>query len=170
MNIKTIPLKDINPAPYNPRVDLKPGHPDYEKLKQSINSFGYVEPMVWNERTGTLVSGHQRFKILQEQGLDAVEVSVVDLPIGKEKALNLALNKIRGSWDNNKLAELLIDLQSMPDFDVSLTGFDNIEISELLDNFNEVKDDDDFDFDAVVNSIEKPITQLGDIINLGAHK
>ncbi|MCX6113168.1 MAG: DNA modification methylase [Proteobacteria bacterium] len=170
MLIKTIPLKKINPAPYNPRINLKPGDVEYEKLRQSINTFGYVEPLVWNERTGTLVSGHQRFKILQEQGLDDVEVSVVDLPIGKEKALNLALNKIRGSWDNDKLAELIIDIQSLPDFDVSLTGFDTVEISELLDNFNEVKDDDDFDFDAVVDSIERPITQLGDIINLGRHK
>lgn len=170
MNIKTIPLKDINPAPYNPRADLKPGDPDYEKLRNSLNTFGYVEPLVWNQQTGTLVSGHQRFKILQEQGLDEVEVSVVNLSLEKEKALNIALNKIQGRWDNDRLAAVLTELQSIPDFDVSLTGFDNIELSDLLDSFNTAKEDDEFDFDSVVNSIEEPITQIGDIIELGPHR
>ncbi|MBF0572026.1 MAG: ParB N-terminal domain-containing protein, partial [Candidatus Omnitrophica bacterium] len=79
MNIKSIPIQSINPAEYNPRRDLKPGDPDYEKLKISINTFGYVEPLVWNSRTGNLVGGHQRLKILVEQGVQEVEVSVVDL-------------------------------------------------------------------------------------------
>jgi ParB-like chromosome segregation protein Spo0J len=58
--------------------------------------------LVWNSRTGNLVGGHQRFKIIKEQGLKEVEVSVVDLDANKEKALNLALNKVRGDWDNEK--------------------------------------------------------------------
>jgi len=170
MIIKKVAISQINPAPYNPRINLKPGDAEYEKLKQSISTFGYVEPLVWNEKTGTLISGHQRYKVLIEQGATEIEVSVVDLPLEKEKALNLALNKIQGRWDNDRLAELLIDLQSLPDFDVGLTGFDNAEISEILDGFNEVEGDDDFDFEETVNSIEEPITRPGDLIILGKHK
>ena len=170
MLIQTIPVTQINPAPYNPRQDLKPGDAEYEKLKKSINEFGYVEPLVWNKRTGTLVGGHQRLKVLIDQGASEIDVSVVDLPIQKEKALNLALNKISGRWSEDKLAELISELNTTPDFDMSLTGFDLPEISEILDRFDEVKDGDDFDFEAEVNAIKEPITQKGDLIELGPHK
>jgi len=170
MNIKKINVSEINPAPYNPRINLKPGDPDYEKLKQSIVTFGYVEPLVWNERTKTLISGHQRLKILKEQGVNEVEVSVVDLPLAKEKTLNIALNKIEGMWDEDKLANLLSELSEMPEFDVGLTGFDAPEISELLDNHSEPKEDDNFDFDACVESIKEPVTKAGDLIQLGLHR
>src|SRR5580698_9660348 len=124
MKIEKVSINKINPAAYNPRIDLKPGDRDYKKLKQSINTFGYVEPLVWNSRTGSLVGGHQRLKILIEQGAQEVEVSVVDFDLEKEKALNLALNRIQGEWEKEKLAALLKDLSEIPDFDVSLTGFD----------------------------------------------
>src|ERR1039457_2224341 len=104
MNMQIIEINKLNPAAYNPRRDLKPGDPDYEKLKASIETFGYVEPLVWNSRTGSLVGGHQRLKILIEQGVEEVEVSVVELDLGQEKALNLALNKILGHWDGEKLS------------------------------------------------------------------
>ena len=55
--IRTIPISKINPARYNPRVDLKPGGAVYEKLKRSLDTFGCVEALVWNERTGNLVGG-----------------------------------------------------------------------------------------------------------------
>ncbi|WP_207892461.1 hypothetical protein [Paenibacillus pinisoli] len=58
MNIQTISLDKLNPATYNPRDDLQPGDPEYEKLRCSIETFGYVEPIVWNERTGNMVGGH----------------------------------------------------------------------------------------------------------------
>ena len=170
MKIKKIPINQINPAPYNPRVDLQPGDPEYQKLKQSIEQFDYVEPLVWNKRTGTLISGHQRRKILEELGYKQIEVSVVDLALEKEKALNIALNKIEGRWDEAKLATLLDGLCEMPDFDVTMTGFDHPEISELFDKLNDTKDGDDFDVDAEVNNIDKPVTQTGDLINLGKHR
>jgi len=169
MNIQKIPISRINPAAYNPRLDLKPGDPDYEKLKKSINTFGYVEPLVWNIQTGNLVGGHQRFKILLEQGVKEVEVSVVDLDPQKEKALNLALNKIRGDWDEEKLGSLLDELSKSPDFDVTLTGFDIPEISEILDQLEEAKEDT-FDFEGEVNKIKNPKTKPGDIIELGGHR
>ena len=170
MVIEKIPVSKINPAVYNPRIDLKPGDVEYEKLKKSITEFGYVESIVWNKRTGMLVSGHQRFKILQAQGIQEVEVSVVDLPVEKEKALNLALNKIRGEWDEDKLAALLEELNASVDLDVTLSGFDVPEVSEILDRFHEVPKDDNFDFDGAVDSINEAVTKPGDLIELGSHR
>lgn len=170
MEICKIPITRINPAPYNPRVDLTPDDPEYQKLEKSIATFGYVEPLVWNKRTKTLISGHQRLKALIAQGRKEIEVSVVDLPLAKEKALNIALNKIEGRWDEGKLTNLLSELSQIPDFDVGLTGFETPEISELLDAYANNSEEDDFDFDACVASIKEPVTKLGDLIELGPHR
>ena len=103
MNIEKKKVTELLPADYNPRKDLKPGDPEYEKLKRSIEQFGYVEPVIWNGRTGRVVGGHQRLKVLQDSGITEIECVVVDLPESKEKALNIALNKISGDWDKDKL-------------------------------------------------------------------
>ncbi|NTU49377.1 MAG: DNA modification methylase [Desulfobulbaceae bacterium] len=165
MNIQTVSITQINPAAYNPRQDLKPGDADYEKLKNSISVFGYVEPLVWNQQTGNLVGGHQRLKILVEQGLKEVEVSVVDLDLEKEKALNLALNRIQGDWDNAKLAQLLEELGTIDGFDIGLTGFDSDEISKILDRFEQPVEVP-VEVDPNANAITKP----GDLIELGEHR
>lgn len=170
MLIQKVPASKINPATYNPRVDLKPEDPEYKKLKNSMETFGYIDPIVWNRQTGNLVGGHQRFKILIEQGIEEVQVSVVDLSLEKEKALNLALNRIKGDWGKEKLASLLDELSKLPDFDVGITGFDVPEISHLLDLFDEAKDGDDFDFDATLKAIKEPVTKVGDLIELGSHR
>ena len=157
---------ELLPADYNPRKDLKPGDLEYEKLKRSIEQFGYVEPVIWNKATGRVVGGHQRLKVLMDLGLTEVDCVVVDLPEDKEKALNIALNKISGDWDKEKLALLITDLQGA-DFDVSLTGFDPAEIDDLFKDSRKVKDDD-FDVDA---ELQKPtITKAGDIWQLGRHR
>lgn len=114
-------VTELLPADYNPRKDLKPGDAEYEKLKRSIEQFGYVEPVIWNATTGCVVGGHQRLKVLQDMGMTEVDCVVVELDIEHEKALNVALNKISGEWDNDKLALLIADLQGA-DFDVSLTA------------------------------------------------
>jgi DNA modification methylase len=170
MEIRKVPISEINPAPYNPRVDLKPGDPAYEQLKSSMEQFGYVSPLVWNMRTKTLISGHQRLKLLKEQGCEEVEVSVVDLPLEKEKALNLALNKITGAWDQEKLAVLLDELCKVPEFDFTPTGFDMPEISGILDAQQAAAEEDNFDFDAAIESIIEPVTKRGDLIELGFHR
>lgn len=136
MKIKTVPIKDINPAPYNPRLDLQPGDADYDKLAKSLDEFGLVEPLIWNEKTGNLVGGHQRLKILEARGDTDAEVSVVNLSVPKEQALNLALNKISGDWDLPKLNSLLTALEvKLPD--IEITGFDNKEIRKLTAQFNQ---------------------------------
>ena len=110
MQIETVAIERIKTASYNPRVDLKPGDVAYERLKRSIEEFDLVEPLVWNRRTGHLVGGHQRLTILRSQGITEVEVSVVDLPPAREKALNVALNNpnLAGDWDLAKLNDLII--------------------------------------------------------------
>ena len=124
-------VSDLVPADYNPRKALKPGDAEYEKLKRSLEQFGYVEPIIWNATTGHVVGGHQRLKVLMDMGITEVDCVVVDMPEDKEKALNIALNKISGEWDNDKLTLLIADLQGT-DFDVYLTGFDPSEIDDLF--------------------------------------
>jgi DNA modification methylase len=159
---------ELLPADYNPRKDLKPGDPEYEKLKRSIEQFGYVEPVIWNKATGRVVGGHQRLKVLLDMGITEVECVVVEMDAEKEKALNIALNKISGDWDKDKLALLIADLQGA-DFDVTLTGFDPGEIDELFkDSLKDGIKDDDFDVDA---ELQKPaLTKPGDVWLLGRHR
>jgi len=84
MKIQKISINRINPAAYNPRKDLTPSDLEYKQLAKSMEEFGCVEPLVWNRRTGNLVGGHQRFKILLAKNVKEVEVSIVDLPLKKE--------------------------------------------------------------------------------------
>ena len=131
MEIERVPVDQLNPAPYNPRKDLKPGDPEYERLKRSIDRWDIVEPLVWNKTTGNVVGGHQRLKILKARGDTEVDVSVVEITEQEEAALNIALNKISGDWDIHKLAEVLSELDACG-FDATLTGFDIQELEELL--------------------------------------
>ena len=121
MIIRKVPVTDINPAKYNPRKDLKPGDPAYEKLKRSMTEFGYVEPIIWNEETGNIVGGHQRYKVLVAEGHTEVECVIVKMNAEREKALNVALNKVTGDWEFEALADLIKDLEAQ-DFDVTLTN------------------------------------------------
>ena len=168
MDIQRIPAAQLIPADYNPRKDLHPGNPEYEKLKRSLDEFGYIEPVIWNKTTGHVVGGHQRLKVLIAAGMTEIDCVVVELPPDREKALNVALNKISGDWDKDKLAGLLTELTAA-DFDVSLTGFDPAEIDALFhDAIHDNVKDDDFDVDA---ELQKPaITKQGDLWILGRHR
>ena len=159
---------DLLPADYNPRKDLKPGDAEYEKLKRSIKQFGYVEPVIWNQTTGRVVGGHQRLKVLMDMGMTEVDCVVVAMDEEKEKALNIALNKISGDWDKDKLALLIADLQGA-DFDVSLTGFEPAEIDALFkDTLKDGVKDDDFDVGAEL--AQPTMTKPGDVWTLGRHR
>jgi len=129
LRVERVAVKKINIAKYNPRKDLQPGDPEYVKLRRSMEQFGYVDTLVWNKRSGNLVGGHQRLKILvADFAVKAVDVSVVELPPAEEKALNLALNKITGEWDQQALAALLTELTASAAIDATLSGFDAKEI------------------------------------------
>jgi len=168
MQIEKLKTELLIPADYNPRKDLKPGDPEYEKLKRSIEQFGYVEPVIWNKTTSHVVGGHQRLKVLLDMGITEVECVVIEMNEEKEKALNIALNKISGDWDKDKLMLLIADLQGA-DFDVSLTGFDSAELDALFkDSLKDGIHEDDFDVDA---ELQKPaLTKQGDVWMLGQHR
>ena len=168
MIIRKVPVTDINPAEYNPRKDLKPGDPAYEKLKRSMTEFGYVEPIIWNEETGNIVGGHQRYKVLVAEGHTEVECVIVKMSPEREKALNVALNKVTGDWEFEALADLIKDLEAQ-DFDVTLTGFDAAEIEDL---FSQVHDKDATDDDYDVNKAleEAAFVKQGDVWLLGRHR
>jgi ParB-like chromosome segregation protein Spo0J len=137
--VQEIEITRLNPAPYNPRVELMPGMTEWEKLKTSFEKFGNVEPIVWNQRTGNVVGGHQRLKVLTDLGYKAVPCSVVDIDESEEKILNIALNKIKGKWDYDKLEEILKDF----DYDVATaSGFSAEELAIMLASDSDLEDDD----------------------------
>ncbi|MBE5809650.1 MAG: DNA modification methylase [Clostridiales bacterium] len=168
MNLQRIPVDRLKPAKYNPRKDLKPGDPAYEKIKRSLNDFGYVDPVIWNEVTGNIVGGHQRYKVLVADGATAIDCVVVHIENPQdEKALNIALNKAVGEWEPKALAELMADLQ-LSGYDLGATGFDAAEVDDLFSKVHDkdVKDDDcDIDPDEV-----QPFVQPGDVWMLGNHR
>ena len=168
MLVKTLPINELEPASYNPRKDLQPGDADYEKLKRSLAEFGYVEPVIYYHTTGRIVGGHQRLKVLADLGHDTVDCVVVELDETREKALNVALNKISGEWDQDKLALLIADLDAS-DFDAELTGFDDDEIAQLIGSLdeNEVADDD---FDLTKALEAAAFVEAGDVWTVGRHR
>ena len=136
MESRTMRLADIKPAEYNPRVRLTEVDHEYKALKASIDEFGLVVPLIVNERTGTLVSGHQRLNVMLAEGVEETEVVVVDMEPEKEKALCIALNKISGQWDYGALADILEELRDSP-VDILATGFSDDEIADLLGELQE---------------------------------
>lgn len=145
-----IPIGQLHPAAYNPRkisAAAKVG------LRNAIDRFGVVQPIVWNKRTGNIVGGHQRFEVLKDMGAEAVDVVTVDLNDADERALNLSLNNnaIQGEWDDGKLEDMLADMIALPDFsselvhdirlDTILAKFtaDDIDLSGFFDEGDEEK-------------------------------
>lgn len=129
MEIRRMKLSELKPADYNPRVELKPGDPEYDALKISLETDGVVVPIVWNEETGNIVSGHQRLKVLLELGEEETDVSVVHLDETKEKQANVAMNKIEGEFDEEKLHDLFAELDTD---DIFSTGFTEAELHSIF--------------------------------------
>lgn len=149
MTIRKMKIRDLNRAAYNPRIDLRPGDMEYENLRNNILTYGFILPVVWNERTGNVVGGHQRLTVLENEGYDEVEVSVVDLDDKQEKQLNIALNKVEGEWDNEQLAQILIELGD----EATETGFSQYEIDRITSNIDNLLDTDTVD--AELKAIEE---------------
>nr|DAL08083.1 MAG TPA: adenine specific DNA methyltransferase [Bacteriophage sp.] len=168
MQWKTLSVDALRPAAYNPRKKLKAGDKEYEKIKNSILEFGYVEPIIVNYDM-TVIGGHQRLTVLKDLGyteVQCVEVHIEDE--NKVKALNIALNKITGAWNEQLLADLIVDLQSA-NFNTDFTGFEAPEIEQLFSKVHnkEIKEDD-FDVEA---ELKKPtMSQAGDVWLLGRHR
>ena len=165
--LKVLPISVLKPAEYNPRKKLKPGDKEYQKIKNSIEEFGFADPLVVNADM-TIIGGHQRLTVAMELGYTEVPCAVVDVDKTRERALNIALNKITGEWDEQMLADLLTDLKDADD-DLDYTGFDAPEVEQLFSNIYDKKvKEDDFDLD---KELQQPVfSQLGDLWCLGRHR
>lgn len=156
VKIRRMPLEKLKPADYNPRKKLTKEDKEYQKLEQSLNSFGNVQPVVYNERTGNVVSGHQKLNILQEKGFRETDCVIVNLNDEEEKALNIALNKITGKWDYSKLESVINELAEN-EYDLSKTGLDEEEIEDLINELD-VSDEDFIQGTEIVK--EKPSKEI----------
>lgn len=136
----TLKVSDVKPNPKNPRVDLRPGMPVYESLKKSIEHFEYVDPIIWNKTTGMIVSGHQRMQVMkdiaEEKGepFETVDVMQVEMTEAEQDSFMIAVNKITGIWDNEKLEALFRELSEE---DLEYTGYTKFEIDNILDDRTE---------------------------------
>lgn len=146
LRLEKISVDKLKPHPLNPRVTLTEGMPMYEKLKKSIEKHTYIDPIIWNERTGYIVAGHQRLNVLKDLAekegvkLDKVSVIVVNLSDDDEKTFLLSDNKITGVWDPDKLKTMF---EQLSEEEYEFTGFDEFEIESLLNEDPFQADDDD---------------------------
>ena len=165
MNFIKKNINDLKYASYNPRKKLEPEDKEYQKIKKSIEEFGYVEPIIIN-KDNTIIGGHQRLTILKDLGYEEVEVIQIDIDKTKEKALNIALNKITGEWDYALLGDLLLDLDTQ-NYDLEITGFDLDEIEGIMAplGLEEEREAVEDDFDCTPP--EEPKAKYGDIYQLG---
>jgi DNA modification methylase len=150
-------------APYNPRR-IEPEQ--LAALRRSLRTFGAVEPVVANRRSGRIVGGHQRVKAAEAEGIETLPVVWVDLDETGERQLNLALNKISGEWDEDKLGALLLDLTAAG-ADISLTGFDDSELQKILADLRRAQRGDP---DDVPEPPAVPVSKPGDLYVLGKHR
>lgn len=158
MDLQRVKVSELKFYPGNPRrIDKE----TLERLKWSIQEFGIVEPLVINSKR-QVIGGNQRLKALRELGIEEVDCILVDLPIEKEKALNLALNKITGEWDIELLKNFIIDIDNTL---LEMVGFDSKEI-EVLTEVEEYTEGED----EVPDVEEKAFTQEGDLWLLGRHR
>lgn len=165
MNFKKVFTSELKPADYNPRKKLQPKDPEYQRIKKSIEEFGYVDPIIVNSDY-TVIGGHQRLSVLKEMGHAQIDVVVVDLPKTKEKALNVALNKITGDWDMQQLSIVLSELKE-EDFDINITGFSDKELKEIDEElFGKQPKEDNYEPPPEI----KTEIKRGDIIALGRHR
>lgn len=166
MEVDTKKVVDLSAmaAAYNPR---RMSDEDLSALRRSLRFFGVVEPVVANRRTGRIVGGHQRIRAALAEGMETLPVVWVDLDEPSEKQLNLALNRIHGEWDEEKLAALIHELDESG-ADLGLTGFEEEEISRLLDGAG--PGDGLTDPDLVPEPLPEPMTKAGDLIVLGGHR
>lgn len=126
-----VAVSSMKPAPYNPRVDMVPGNPEYDSLVRSVELYGLIQPIIWNRKTGHVLGGNQRLKVIQGMGVHSVACAVVEMVLVEEMAANVALNKITGEWEMALLHQVMDSLNA-GNFDLRATGFDDDEVEKIL--------------------------------------
>lgn len=134
LKMQKVNTKELKAAKYNPRRKLEKTDEAYQRIKSSIEEFGYVDPIIVNANNMTVIGGHQRLEILKELGYEEIECVMLNLDEKQEKRLNLSLNKNVGYWDNTKLEELFDELNLSED-ELFSTGFSMSEIENLKTDF-----------------------------------
>ena len=175
LRVEHVPVSQLRPWPENPRIMPQA---EMHKLVRSIETFGLVEPLVVRRSDHLVIGGHQRLDAAKALGLTKVPVVFVDVTEEKAKALNLALNRIQGEWDLPKLGELLDELRELPDFDVTLTGFDGREIDDLLSELERQQPlpafEESFDAEQAMAEAEQRTgptrVKPGDLWEMGKHR
>jgi DNA modification methylase len=171
ITVEQVPIDLLRPDPANPR---RISDEELEALTRSLRQFGFVQPVLARKEDGVVIGGHQRLVAARRLGLTTVPVTYLDLRVEQARLLNLALNKISGSWDDQLLARLLADLQANADVDLSLSGFGEDEITDLLRSLEtrEKKERvEDFDLDsALEDATRTPRSKPGDLWRLGDHR
>ena len=171
LTIEQVPIDQLHPDPANPR---RISDEELDALERSIRQFGFVQPVLARRQDGTVIGGHQRLIAARRLGLATVPVIWLDISVNQARVLNLALNKIGGSFDDQLLARLLADLQSTPNLDLSLSGFGEDEIKDLLRSL-ETREKrervESFDLgEALEEATRAPRSKLGDLWLLGDHR
>ncbi len=171
LTVEDVALDLLRPDPANPR---RIGEEELDSLERSLRQFGFAQPVVARREDGTVIGGHQRLVAARRLGLTSVPVIWLDVSAEQARLLGLALNKISGSWDDALLARLLAELQSVPDLDLSLSGFDESEVKELLRSL-ETRErrerPESFDLDEALEEARRaPRTKPGDLWELGDHR
>jgi DNA modification methylase len=171
LNIEQIPIDELRPDPANPR---RIGDEELDALGRSLRQFGFVQPVLARREDRAVIGGHQRLLAARRLGLATVPVTFLDLSIEQSRLLNLALNKISGSWDEQLLARLLADLNASQNVDLTLSGFGEDEIRDLMRSLEtrEKKERvEDFDLDsALEDAARTPRSKPGDLWALDEHR
>jgi len=171
IQIEQLPIDELRPDPANPR---RISDQELETLTRSISEFGLIDPIIARREDKMVIGGHQRLLAARKLGYKTVPVVLTDLTVEQAHLLNIALNKISGSFDQELLARLLKELQEVPNIDLSLSGFEDDELKKLLKSLDarERRDrPENFDLDAAVKAAQSsPVAKLGDIWLLGEHQ
>ena len=120
IKVEHLPIGDLHPDAGNPR---RISDDELESLTRSISEFGFVDPVIARREDKVVIGGHQRLLAARKLGYKQVPVILLDVSQDQAHVLNLALNRISGSWDQELLASLLGELNEIPDVDLSLSGF-----------------------------------------------
>ena len=171
IQIEQLPIGELRPDPANPR---RISDQELETLTRSIQEFGLIDPIIARREDKMVIGGHQRLLAARKLGYKTVPVVLTDLTVEQAHLLNIALNKISGSFDQELLARLLKELQEVPNIDLSLSGFEDDELKKLLKNLDAREKRErleNFDLDVAIKAAQSaPVAKLGDVWLLGEHR
>ena len=169
--IEQVAISDLHPDPSNPR---RISDAELDTLTRSILKFGFIDPIIARREDKLVIGGNQRLLAARRLGYETVPVVFLDISIEQAKLLNISLNKISGSWDQELLARLIKELETAPDIDLTLSGFQDDEIKKLLKSLEarEKRDQlENFDVEAALESAQSaPVAKRGELWALGEHR